>query len=135
MKQILLTILILTSIQNSYACECGSNSLRIEIENSSEIFQAKVIESEKVNDGVIFQFEIQDFWKGRKKNTKQIKTGFGGGDCGVNFEKGKPYIVYSNGKETNRCRRNSETTKTKDNYKLKYYFSDELKNKSFKSSN
>jgi hypothetical protein len=135
MKQILLTILVLINIQSLYACECRSNSLKVEIDNSAEIFQGKVVQSEKVNDGYIFQFEIQEVWKGSKENSKKIKTGFGGGDCGMNFEKGKSYIVYSNNKETNRCRRNSEIRKTKDDLKLKYYFSEELKNKSFQGRN
>jgi hypothetical protein len=93
MRQILLTILILIliliNIQNSYACECALNSLMNEIDNSSEIFQGKVIQSEKVNGGYIFQFEIQAIWKGKKEHIKKVRTGIGGGDCGMNFEKGK----------------------------------------------
>jgi len=36
-----------------------------------------------------------------------MRTGFGGPDCGMIFEVGKTYLVYSFNKQTSRCRRNA----------------------------
>lgn len=42
-----------------------------------------------------YELFVQDFYKGRVTNdTVTIYTGIGGGDCGIDFEVGKKYIVY-----------------------------------------
>lgn len=135
MKQLLVIFLILTSIQNSYACDCALSSLKTEIERSAEIFQGKVLKKEKVNHNYIYQFEVKNVWKGTTEVKKSIKTGLGGGDCGVNFEVGKSYIVFSNNGKTNRCKRTAEISETNDNLKLNYFFSKKSINMSFKNNN
>ena len=139
MKQATIIFLMLASIQISIACKCNYSSLRVEIVKASEIFQGKVVDKEKVENGYIYEFEIEKSWKmevnwnGDLEKTKRIKTGFGGGDCGSKFELGKSYIVFSNNGNTNMCRRNEETDKTYDDLKLDYYFSEALKKSSFRN--
>jgi hypothetical protein len=132
MKQLLTTLFIL-NIYNLYACKCVTNSLGIEIDQSTEIFQGTVEKVEKLDDGIIYEFLIEKIWKGDNSHKKNIKSGFGGGDCGIMFKIGKTYVVYANNGETNRCRRNAEIFETSDDYKLEYYFSKELRDNTFVS--
>jgi hypothetical protein len=111
MKQLLTTLFIL-NIYNLYACKCVTNSLGIEIDQSTEIFQGTVEKVEKLDDGIIYEFLIEKIWKGDNSHKKNIKSGFG---------------------ETNRCRRNAEIFETSDDYKLEYYFSKELRDNTFVS--
>ena len=61
-------------------------------------------------------------FKGNKADTLTIRTGFGGPDCGMIFEVGKAYLVYSFNKQTSRCRRNALADNNGDINQLKYQF-------------
>jgi len=41
------------------------------------------------------RFEVVGYWKGLPLRTLEVRTGFGGGDCGYPFETGKSYRVYA----------------------------------------
>ena len=43
------------------------------------------------------QFRVEKVWKGTVKPLLKVRTGFGGGDCGYDFEVGKPYLVFAQG--------------------------------------
>lgn len=40
-------------------------------------------------------FEVQDSWQGVETTLITMRTGWGGGDCGYNFQQGKQYLVYA----------------------------------------
>lgn len=40
-------------------------------------------------------FEVSQTWKGVKETQIEITTGQGGGDCGIDFQKGGEYLVFA----------------------------------------
>jgi hypothetical protein len=44
---------------------------------------------------VAYRFVVQDPWRGVKDKEVEVRTGYGGGDCGYVFEFGKSYLIYS----------------------------------------
>jgi hypothetical protein len=44
---------------------------------------------------VAYRFLVQDPWRGVKDKEVEVRTGYGGGDCGYVFEFGKSYLIYS----------------------------------------
>lgn len=56
-------------------------------------------------------FDVEQSWKDISSPTVTIETGIGGGDCGFDFEKGKTYLVYTEGPDPRRaniCSRTKE---------------------------
>lgn len=52
-----------------------------------------------------------------------MRTGFGGGDCGIQFEKGQTYLVFSYGNnEVSNCSRTALASGNPDIAKLNYLF-------------
>lgn len=82
----------------------------------------KVITETKA-DKVYYFFLITHTFKGEKADTVTILTGFGHGDCGIQFEKGQDYLVFTHGKnETSNCSRTALAAGNPDVAKLKYLF-------------
>jgi|GEM_PF-6169420 len=98
-------VLLLLSISEANACRCRTMTLQEEITNADDIFTGTVIKKATGND-ISYIFAISTRFKGNKKDTIIIHSGFGGPDCGMVFETGKSYLVYSKNGQTNRCRRN-----------------------------
>jgi len=69
-----------------------------------------------------YAFEVSQTFKGSKVDSTTLKTGFGGGDCGMKFVVGKTYLVYSREGHTSICRRNALLSETTDIDKLKKLF-------------
>src|SRR5689334_2954946 len=40
-------------------------------------------------------FTVSKVYKGRERQSLKVMTGWGGGDCGFDFETGKEYLVYA----------------------------------------
>jgi hypothetical protein len=40
-------------------------------------------------------FKVERMWRGPAVHTIKILTGWGGGDCGYQFERGQRYLVYA----------------------------------------
>ncbi|WP_417612364.1 hypothetical protein [Owenweeksia hongkongensis] len=108
-------------ITEAFACSCigGKRTVREEIKNSDAVIVGEIISKELVtitdstllglfnNDslstkGFPYEISIAKYqlilsakYKGKiSKDTIEIYTGVGGGDCGVNFEVGKDYVIY-----------------------------------------
>lgn len=83
------------------ACSCTElPSIEEEFDRSQAVFSGKVIrisENESMKDyktkSVLF--EVTNTWKGVKQSQIIIRTGQGGGDCGINFIEGVDYLVYA----------------------------------------
>ena len=93
----------------------------VEVAQSDQIFVGKVLKKTSA-EKTYYLFSISQMFKGDKVDTLTISTGFGGPDCGMNFEVGKMYVVYSSNRQTSRCRRNSLVDSSTDLGKLKYLF-------------
>ena len=86
----------------SIACSCGKVDLEKVIGNSKYVFIA-TITSTKINDSgedflksVVADFQLVKHFKGDPKTLKKLYSGFGGGDCGIPFNVGFQYIIYTN---------------------------------------
>jgi hypothetical protein len=125
MKRTLLILLAIIGTLTSYACRCHSVTFSEEVAQSDQIFIGTVLKKTSV-DKAYYLFSISQMFKGNQTDTLTIKTGFGGPDCGMLFEIGKTYIVYSTNNETSRCRRNSTANYKADTNKLKYLFQNDF---------
>lgn len=91
------------------ACSCfGQSSVKTSIKKSNLVFVGQVTHKEEITvqlDLIYtsinqhfnrFTFVVKRVYKGKvKTKTIQVVTGVGSGDCGIKFEVGKEYIVYS----------------------------------------
>lgn len=117
---IILTLGFLLTNSGVYACSCiGQRTVKEEIKYSDAVLVGKIISKELVtladstaikmftNDSTIrkgfpyeiviakFELLLTSKYKGKiTKDTIDIYTGLGGGDCGVRFEIGRSYVVY-----------------------------------------
>lgn len=120
-------LLVCLPITNSLACECSSRSFSVESTGSTEIFIGTPL-SKSVADKTYYLFTVSQVFKGKITGTITIKTGFGGPDCGILFEIGKPYIVFAYRGNTNRCGRSASLETSPDLGKLKYDFQPSFSN-------
>lgn len=136
MKRIsLLGCLILLATFSSYACQCRNMTFHEEVFSVKNIFVGTVLDRQPIpGKDVSYLFSISQNFKGDLPDTININTGFGGPDCGMNFEIGKTYIVFSNLNRTSRCSRNSLVHLSPDLEKLKYLFQPGFPNGLFKTT-
>ncbi|RLD55496.1 MAG: hypothetical protein DRJ01_16565 [Bacteroidetes bacterium] len=135
MKQALIIVIILLSVfTKGYACECNQMNLKNEIDSADLIFQGIPIEKNQIDSKMIYRFYVYKVWKGNHADTIEIKTGLGGQDCGMIFEIGKTYIVFSKNGMTSYCRKNALVDSTIIDLKLDYLFTHGFSS-TFKNSN
>lgn len=121
MKQKLLLLLATIGTFTSYACKCKILKFSEEVAQSDQIFIGKVVKK-MTADKAYYLFTISKKFKGDIQDSLTITTGLGGADCGMVFEVGKTYLVYSYKGYTNRCRRNGSANNNDDLPKLKHLF-------------
>jgi len=92
-----------------------------EIAHADQIFVGTVLKKTSA-DRAYYLFSVSQMFKGDKADTLTMRTGFGGPDCGMIFEVGKTYLVYSFNKQTTWCRRNALADINADIKILKYLF-------------
>ncbi len=106
MKGIILSVIIVFSISNAFACNCEELKITKAYNNSDLIFTGKLINKEiKVTEveapkiksiqkytRIIFTFEVIEVIKGRKHNSiVKISSKFND----INFMLGEEYLIYS----------------------------------------
>jgi hypothetical protein len=136
MKTLFLYLIVFFQTLSAYSCKCRAVSFTEEYNWSDEVFIGTVINkysSEQVY-GISYTFTVSEIFKGQKIQTITVATGFGGPDCGMEFEIGKTYLVYSKNKATGRCGRNSLIEESRDLGKLKFLFDNSFKEEVGKSS-
>lgn len=121
MKRTFLLLLATIGTLTTYACKCYTLTFSEEIAQADHIFIGTVLKKTAA-DKAYYLFSVSQMLKGDKSDTLTVKTGFGGPDCGVVFEVGKTYLVYTHEKQTTRCRRNALANNNADITKLKYLF-------------
>lgn len=74
--------------------------------------------------GNLVTFNVQTSWKGITTTTAEVRTGYGGGDCGYLFSVGAQYVVYARGAtdelRTGICGRTDAVTSTRGQEDLRY---------------
>lgn len=105
-SMMLMTVLVL-SIMTSfipstvYACSCARpQDVAEQFNRSQAVFAGRVLEVKEQRhlNGSMTKaalFEVSHIWKGGTESQIIIHTGSGGGDCGINFEKSKEYLVFA----------------------------------------
>ena len=100
--RIVISLILFSFSSFSFACSCDDIDLEEVIKNSKYVFIA-TITSAKINGsgeeylkGVVADFKIVKTFKGNPKSLKKLYSGFGGGDCGIPFNVGFQYIIYTN---------------------------------------
>jgi hypothetical protein len=133
MKHTLLIIVATIWIISAQACKCAVTPLSEQVANADQIFIGTVIKKTST-DMVYFLFSISHVFKGETADTLTIKTGFGGGDCGVRFEIGKQYLVFSYFGQTSICRSNGLASNNPDIVKLRFLFDSSFSSNIVKST-
>jgi hypothetical protein len=84
-----------------FACSCAEPpAVEDEFEQSTAVFTGKVreIKEQKHLGGRMTKkvlFDVTKTWKGVSESQVIIATGFGGGDCGYEFQNDEEYLVYA----------------------------------------
>lgn len=93
----------------SFACKCEKPNIEETIKNSKYVFIARITSTrvngsgEKFLKGVVAEFKLVKSLKGNPKELKKLFSGFGGGDCGIQFNVGFQYIIYANNGSVGIC--------------------------------
>jgi hypothetical protein len=128
MRQTTLIIIATLWTLASHACDCRNLTFSEEVAQADQIFIGRALKKETSDYRAYYLFYISKIFKGHKNDTLTIETGLGGPDCGMIFEVGKTYLVYSAYKQTSRCRRNALENNNADIVKLKYLFDSSFSN-------
>ena len=128
MKHLILLILTVITTVASYACECRTMEFSEEVKYADQIFIGKVINKNIIGVNAYYLFSVSKTFKGNMVDTLSITTGVGGPDCGMLFQVGETYLVYSHDKQTTRCRRNALADGNADFVKFKYLFNTNFSN-------
>ncbi|SHG92724.1 hypothetical protein [Ornithinibacillus halophilus] len=96
---VILIIILSTILINplpSHACDCAvEQSVNDEYDQSFAVFKGEVLKIKEDNSTKDVVIEVEEIWKGIDESQIIIRTGLGGGDCGVNFQEGHDYLVYA----------------------------------------
>ena len=116
-----LVIFLFASVEKSLACSCVASlePVKKQIEgaftNSAAIFSGEVIEikeSPTNKYSVLIKLKVDKSWKGESQAEITIITAKDSAMCGYNFEVGKKYLVYANGKKDELSAYNCSRTTT-----------------------
>lgn len=107
----IIVIMLATISSYSLACSCDRESFEKIISDSKYIFVA-TITATKINGsgeeflrGVAANFKAEKSFKGNPKKLKKLYSGFGGGDCGLPFNVGFQYLIFTNDGTVDICTR------------------------------
>ncbi len=109
MKITILLILLFPSL--SMACSCDKVNMEEIIKSSKYVFVATITSTKLNGSGEEFlksvaaDFKVVESLKGNPKEIKKLYSGFGGGDCGLPFNVGFQYIIYTNDGTVDICSR------------------------------
>ncbi len=98
MKKIITLIILFIGVSVS-ACSCLKSKFgKKDYANASYIVQGKILKI--VTDTVAYQkvitLEVYKTYKGDQKETLEIRTGMGGGDCGLMVKQGDKWLLFVN---------------------------------------
>lgn len=119
MRHIFLIVLATIITPASYACSCPVPPLSEKVAHADQIFVGTVLKK-TTSDQAYYLFSISQMFKGGLTDTVTISTPLS--SCGMVFEMGESYLVYSNDKHTDKCHLNGLAANNPDICKLKYLF-------------
>lgn len=82
----------------SYACDCVYPKPPKEaMADAGAVYAGKVLKVEKLKEHFKVTFAVDTAWKGVASAETSVLTAIGGqASCGIDFEKGREYLVYTN---------------------------------------
>ena len=94
----LLAFLLLVLSPVSFSCSCLHIPLKEHVNEAKAIYLglltgAKLVE-EKEEWYIKAEFRVEEVLKGNVSKKTTVKTGVGGGDCGIPMTVGKPYMIF-----------------------------------------
>ena len=103
--------------KNANCCYCIDSAIISDsFKNSSLIFNGLILsvrdESPKPERSYyrIYTVQIEKIYKGHyQRKTIEILTGYGDGDCGIEFNIGEKYIIYASIQSLNLSKKNTKT--------------------------
>lgn len=87
----------------TFACSCAEPlSVQKSSEGAHAVFTGKVVDVQDVKSSQGYlsravHFEADTVYKGKVETQIIVRTGQGGGDCGISFQTGSSYLVYAYG--------------------------------------
>jgi hypothetical protein len=111
MRNILTFIMLIWSV-DSFACSCRESSLEDHVKRAKHIFIARIYSVEDVKKvegakddarGVRAKFESYDTLKGNPEALTYLYSGYGHGDCGLNFTVGDRYLFFTTNGHVSYC--------------------------------
>ena len=117
-------IALLAGQSDLFGCSCSASTLKEDFDHASQVFLGRVIQTwisykvEKLNvtaEENIVTLEVLKSWKGIRTSRIQLKTNACVPCCGIAFEAGMVYLVFSGKSETSQCsgtRRASQSEET-----------------------
>ncbi|MGM0836232.1 MAG: hypothetical protein ACQEV7_08750 [Bacillota bacterium] len=92
----LISLFSLPFSSSSYACSCFPPGTPFaELEKSDAVFSGKVINVKTDDSTLKAKISVKESWKGMDSKEVTVHTAIDSAGCGVNFETGKEYIIYS----------------------------------------
>lgn len=107
MNKTIIVVLLIIVTNNAFACWCGEVSKEKHFENSTQVFLGVVANistittlmkkgprefSRRENN---IEFLVDETFKGISKKTIDVYSATSGSACGIDFQKGKAYLVFS----------------------------------------
>jgi hypothetical protein len=117
-KATLLVALFLTLIQlNAFACKCRQQTIEENMASADHVFSGKVMKIKKSQSSLTVFVRVAKQFKGKIRfKTIEIMTASESAACGVNFQKGKEYVIYANNGDK-KCLNTSSCTRTTESVK------------------
>ena len=120
MKNTLIFVYLLRFL--SIACECEALGFDKVSNDASFVFSGILINKdtvEKEKAPILNTFYVKKIWKSDMTDTLEIYSGYGGPDCGYDFDVGKEYLIFVYNKNyTNRCIRTTILDESPDPFNL-----------------
>ncbi len=101
---ILVTVLAMSAPRPALACSCVRLSPAEQFVMAEAVFVGRVADIDDSRDFIralddprhrLIDLYVSEHWKGVDSNLMTVATGLGGGDCGLDFQPGKEYLVYA----------------------------------------
>jgi hypothetical protein len=97
MKAIWVVCVVMVGVGTARACSCAG-SLKASVSNDDAVFTGTVLSTDHDYEGrfSVTRLRVLKAWKGAKHGrVVEIRSGRGGGECGVDFATGSKYLVLA----------------------------------------
>lgn len=87
--------LLVWSAPSAYACSCVIESPDQGIAEADAIFTGTIVEKSTIPRGYAYELLVERSYKGEVADVALVESGFGGGDCGIEYGEGDQALVFA----------------------------------------